>query len=51
MQYALRWREAKQNGEIVVKQKEFETEQARAKFAERLEKKPRFLAIQGWSDR
>ena len=50
MKYALRWSEAKQNGDIVVKQKEFETERARTKFADRLEAKPRFLAIQAWSD-
>ena len=50
MMYGLRWKETDRNDQIVTKEKDFRTEQERAKFIAKLKEKGNFIEVVAYSD-
>jgi len=48
--YGLRWQEFDKNDRLITKDKFFKSDEARRKFAEKLETKGNFNTIIAWSD-
>lgn len=49
MNFSVRWLQFNGKGELVTKEKHFETAAKRFKFTEKLEKKDNFYCYQAWS--
>lgn len=48
IEFGIRWLELNKQGELVMKEKIFKTEEARDKFVEELEERDNFCEIDSW---